>query len=370
MATLGGLIQPGEISRELVAMRRCSFRGALALLFALGALGAMNSAESAESKPRWVLVLHGGAGSIPGDSPDDIRTGYENGIRQAMDVGVRLLEEGRPAVDVVTEVVVSLEDSPIFNAGKGSVFTAAGGHELDACIMDGNTMGSGAVAGVKRLKNPIRAARLVMDNTRHLLLAGDGADEFAIAAGCDEVDQSYYFTSRRFHALNRYLRENEQTPLDSPAYKMPEGVNIEPDIADKPGNTVGCVALDVHGNLAAATSTGGLNGKMHGRVGDTPIVGAGTYANKFCAASGTGIGEQFMRHTACTKVAWLVEQGQSPQDAVEHCLTKVLNPGDGGIIAIDASGRVTAQSTTGSMPHAIADSEGRRDIGIWMDPSE
>ncbi|MCO6045131.1 isoaspartyl peptidase/L-asparaginase [Aeoliella sp. ICT_H6.2] len=327
----------------------------------------MSDAQSTDKAPQWVLVLHGGAGSIPGDTADDIRTGYENGVRQAMEVGVRLLEQGRPAVDVVGEVVVSLENTPIFNAGKGAVFTAAGGHELDACIMDGSNMGSGAVAGAKRIKNPIRAARLVMDNTRHILLAGDGADEFAIANGCEEVDQAYFFTSRRFHALNQFLERNGQPTFDKPAYPLPADVQLEAAEADSPGNTVGCVVLDVHGNLAAATSTGGLNGKMHGRIGDTPIVGAGTYANKFCGASGTGTGEQYMRHTICTKVAWLVEQGQSPEEAVAHCLDDILNPGDGGIIAISADGRVTAQSNTGSMPHAIADSNGRREIGIWFE---
>lgn len=342
-------------------------RWIVVILLVTGALPAMSDAEPNERAAKWVLVLHGGAGSIPGDSPDDIRTGYEQGVRQAMEIGARLLEEGRPAVDVVGEVVVSLEDSPIFNAGKGSVFTAAGGHELDACLMDGRTMGSGAVTGVKRIKNPIRAARLVMDNTRHILLAGEGADNFALKHDCEEVEQSYYFTSRRFHALNRYLKANGQPTFESPAYKLPAGVMIEPDAADSPGNTVGCVALDVDGNLAAATSTGGLNGKMHGRIGDTPIVGAGTYANRFCAASGTGTGEQYMRHTICTKVAWLVEQGKSPEQAVAHCLNEILNPGDGGIIAISADGRVTAQSNTGSMPRAIADSNGRREVGIWFD---
>ncbi|QDU58737.1 isoaspartyl peptidase/L-asparaginase family protein [Aeoliella mucimassa] len=325
--------------------------------------------DQPNSNPRWVLVLHGGAGSIPGDSPDDIRTGYENGVRQAMQVGVELLEQGKSAVDVAEAVVVCLEDSPIFNAGKGSVFTGAGVHELDACIMDGSTLSSGAVTNVNQLKNPIRAARHVMDDTRHMLLACEGAEEFALAAGCEHVDQSYYFTSRRFHALNRYRERRNLEPLATPGYPLEPGQGIEPDAsADEPGNTVGCVVLDAEGHLAAATSTGGLNGKMAGRVGDTPIVGAGTYANQFCGVSGTGIGEEYMRHVLCARVAWLVEAGQTPEQAVQHCLTNILKPNQGGLIAIGADGQVTALSNTGSMPHAIADSNGRREIGIWMDP--
>ena len=325
--------------------------------------------EPQTTKPQWVLVLHGGAGSIPGDSPDDIRLGYEQGVRQAMEVGVRMLEEGQPALDVAQQVVVSLEDSPIFNAGKGSVFTAAGFHEMDACVMDGHTMASGAVANVTTLKNPILAARHVMDDTRHLLLASDGAEQFAAAAGCEQVEQSYFFTSRRFHALNRYRQRRELPLLEAPGYPLEPGQQIEPDASlEQPGNTVGCVVLDVFGNLAAATSTGGMNGKMAGRVGDTPIVGAGTYANEYCGVSGTGVGEEYMRHTLSARVAWMVEAGQSPEQAVRFCLTEILKPNQGGLIAIGADGQVVALSNTGSMPHAIADSTGRRDIGIWMDP--
>lgn len=342
----------------------------IALLLICKIVWISSTATSCAESSQWVLVLHGGAGFLPADVADEVRKDYETGLREAMEVGVRKLEAGDSATDVVIEVVASLEDNPVFNAGKGAVFTAAGTHELDACLMEGSTLRSGAVTGVKRVKNPIRAARLVMDETRHLLLAGAGADKFAIASGCKQVDQSYFFTAGRFHSLNRYLHNQGKPELDSPGYPLPHAVPDEAASADEAGNTVGCVVLDAHGVLAAATSTGGLSGKMHGRVGDTPIVGAGTYANAFCGVSGTGVGEQYMRHTLARRVAWQVEQGETPAQAVEHCLTKVIQPGEGGLIAIDAQGQVTAQTNTGSMPHAIADSNGRREVGIWIEPSK
>lgn len=345
------------------------FRTAAVVAVATAMIGALNTMCQAEvsERPEWVLVLHGGAGSLPPDLPGEVRTAYQTGVEQAMERGIALLRQGKPAIDVVVGVVVAMEDAPVFNAGKGSVFTAAGGHELDAAVMDGRTMQTGAVAGVARVKNPVRAARLVMDRTPHVLLAGEGADAFALAAGCEEVPPAYFFSARRFAGLNKYLVEHGRAPLSGPAYDLPEGVTMGEEPADQPGNTVGCVVLDAAGHLAAATSTGGMTGKMHGRVGDTPVVGAGTYANQHCGVSGTGVGEQYLRHTLAARVAWLVEQGQSPEAAVRHCLHEILEPGDGGLIAIDAEGRVTAQTNTGSMPHAIADASGRREVGIWVE---
>ena len=323
-------------------------------------------AVAESDRPDWVLVIHGGAGFIPPDVADDQRQAYEGGIRRAMDSGVRLLEAGGPAIDAVVEVIAILEDDPMFNAGKGAVFTADGTHELDASLMEGHTLQTGAVAGVSRVKNPIRAARSVMDQTRHVLLAGPGADRFAIAAGCEEVPQHYFYTSELFAELNGILKERGEPVLAKPAYDLPPG---SPDTRGgrQPGNTVGCVALDSEGHLAAGTSTGGLNAKMPGRVGDTPIVGAGTYADNVCAVSGTGVGEQYIRYTIARRVAWLVESGQTPEQAAAHCLTDLLNPNEGGLIAVSATGEVTAQWNTTSMPRAIADSGGRREVRIWSD---
>lgn len=330
----------------------------------MGVVASMGNAETSAGRPAWVLVMHGGAGRLPVELRQEIHAAQESGMRLAMERGVALLEQGKPAVDVVVEVVAVMEDAPVFNAGKGAVFTADGGHELDASVMDGATMQTGAVAGVTRVKNPVRAARAVMDQTRHVLLAGPGADAFAVAAGCEEVPPWYFFNSRRFAGLNKHLAGQERTPLKRPAYDLPEGMTVEDDSFDQPGNTVGCVVLDAAGHLAAATSTGGMTGKMHGRVGDTPIVGAGTYANGHCGVSGTGVGEQYLRHTLSTRVAWLVEQGRSPDEAVRHCLTEILEPGEGGLIAIDAQGRVTAQTNTDAMPYAIADADGRREVRV------
>ncbi len=321
-------------------------------------------ADSKADQPKWVLAIHGGAGFIPENVADEQRQAYEDGIRKSMETGVRLLEDGRPAIDVVVEVVAILEDNPIFNAGKGAVFTAAGGHELDASLMEGHTLQTGAVAGVTRIKNPIRAARAVMDHTRHVLLTADGADHFALSSGCEQVPQSYFYTSDLFDELNAILKERGQPVLTEPAYGLP--VEAKAAIGGrKPGNTVGCVVLDEQGHLAAGTSTGGLTAKMAGRVGDTPIVGAGTYADSVCAVSGTGVGEQYIRYTIARKVAWLVESGQSVEKAAAHCLNDLLNPNEGGIIAVTANGDVTTQWNTTSMPRAIADSSGRREVAIW-----
>lgn len=345
---------------------RSIIRASFALLVWMASAMAGRAELPQSESPQWGLVLHGGAGALPTEMADELRESYESGLQQAMEVGVRRLQQGGSAIDVVVEVVANLEDNPVFNAGKGSVFTAAGTHELDACLMEGSTLRSGAVAGVRRVKNPVRAARLVMERTSHILLAGEGADQFAAAANCEMVAQHYFYTLGRFQSLNRRLRSQGKPPLESPGYELPsEETNQAADDHD-PGNTVGCVVLDQQGDLAAATSTGGLTGKLHGRVGDTPIVGAGTYANRFCGVSGTGVGEQFMRHTLARQVAWRVEQGQAPAAAVGHCLTKIIKPGEGGLIAIGADGRVTAQTNTGSMPHAIADSTGRREVGIWF----
>lgn len=330
----------------------------------LALLSGVIIADSKAAVPKWVLAIHGGAGFIPKNAADQQRQAYEDGIRKAMDTGVRLLEEGQPAIDVVVEVVAILEDNPIFNAGKGAVFTAAGGHELDASLMEGHTLQTGAVAGVTRVKNPIRAARAVMDHTRHVLLAADGADQFALSSGCEEVPQSYYYTSELFDELNAILKDRGLPVLAEPAYGLPANATNTHG-GRRPGNTVGCVVLDKQGHLAAGTSTGGLTAKMAGRVGDTPIVGAGTYADSVCAVSGTGVGEQYIRYTIARKVAWLVESGQSVEEAAAHCLNDLLNPNEGGLIAVTATGDVTAQWNTTSMPRAIADSNGRREVAIW-----
>jgi beta-aspartyl-peptidase (threonine type) len=272
-------------------------------------------------------------------------------------------------LDAVEAVVVVLEDDPQFNAGKGAVFNRAGGHELDASIMDGATLRCGAVAGVRFQKNPVKAARLIMERSPHVLLAGEGADRFAIEHGGERVGQDYFYTEGRFRELQEALAIAGLEPLAKPAYAIDPQPTAGPAL-EGDGGTVGCVALDASGNLAAATSTGGLTGKLTGRIGDTPICGAGTYANnRSCAVSATGKGEEFIRHSVAAKVAWLMDERRSTVDeAVRHCLHEILQPGDGGLIAVDRQGQVSMRATTSAMPRGVADSTGRFEIAIWMDP--
>jgi beta-aspartyl-peptidase (threonine type) len=318
---------------------------------------------------RWAIALHGGAGKRSREMSPETRERLDRALRDALTAGKEVLSQGGSSLDAVEAVVVMLEDDPQFNAGRGAVFTRAGEHELDASIMDGATLRCGAVAGVKFQKNPIKTARLVMERTPHILLAGAHADAFGRENGLEQVAQSYFYTPHRFNDLQDALAKAGLDQLEAPAYPSPQ----KPESSQLPeaeggSGTVGCVALDTQGNLAAATSTGGLSGKMPGRVGDTPIIGAGNYANESCAVSGTGIGEQFIRHSISARVAWLVAaREQSLDDAVHHSLHEVLRPGDGGIIAVDRQGRISLQATTDSMPRGAADSTGRLETAIWMD---
>ncbi|HEY3395620.1 MAG TPA: isoaspartyl peptidase/L-asparaginase [Lacipirellulaceae bacterium] len=319
---------------------------------------------------RWAIALHGGAGKRSREMSADVRVKLDRALQNALTAGKRILSEGGSSLDAVEAVVVMLEDDPQFNAGRGAVFNRAGEHELDASIMDGATLRCGAVTGVKHQKNPIKAARLVMERTPHILLAGGEADAFARENGLAHVEQSYFYTPQRFKDLQDALGKLNLEKLKAPAYPIsPEPQSAPVRQAEGGAGTVGCVALDMHGNLAAATSTGGLSGKMPGRIGDTPVIGAGNYANnESCAVSGTGIGEQYIRHSISAKVAWLVaERRLSLDEAVHHCLHEVLQPGDGGIIAVDRHGRISLEATTNSMPRGAADSSGRFETAIWMD---
>lgn len=331
-------------------------------------------AETTATPPstgRWVIVLHGGAGSTARDLKPEEREPMEQSLRSAISVGKNILAKGGTSLDAVEAVVVALENDPRFNAGKGAVFTRAGTHELDASIMDGATLRCGAVGGVKAQKNPIKVARLVMERTPHILLAAEKADAFGKENGCEQVSQDYYFTDRRFLQLQEFLKNEKLKPLDKPAYpvKLSAATIAEP-IEEETRGTVGCVALDSHGNLAAATSTGGKTGKMPGRIGDTPIIGAGNYANnKSCAVSGTGKGEEFIRNSIAARVALLMEERKVPvAEAVRICVQEVLKPEDGGIIAVDHEGNVSMQSNTSAMPRAVADSSGRLETAIWFEP--
>lgn len=363
-------------------------RASSVIMIAILPLLVAAASSTAQSPSRWAIVLHGGAGSLPRDIPADRKRAYDDALARALDAGTKLLTDGQPAIDVVQAVVTTMEDDPLFNAGRGAVFTSAATHELDASIMDGCTGQSGAVTGVTRLKNPIHAARIVMDRSPHIFMHGNGAMDFAAQQGCQLVDPSYFFTMGQFLALQQHFEGRGEAVPEKPAYKTSPkqparegqptilqprppadqatpGLGTEVSGNTESGNTVGCVALDLNGNLAAATSTGGLTGKLPGRIGDSPIIGAGTFANTSVAVSGTGKGEKYIQHSIAARVAWLVESGEPPSEAVLHCLVKVLKPSEGGLIALDTKGNAVALTNTVAMPHAIADSSGTRVLAIW-----
>ena len=317
----------------------------------------------ASAKKTYAIAIHGGAGSSPARFNDKANEARVASIEKALKIGTDILKQGGTALDAVEAVVHFLEDDPQFNAGKGAVFNALGKHELDASIMDGKTRACGAVAGVSTIKNPISLARLVMTETRHVLLATSGAEEFANGfSNVKRVENNYFDTEA---TLKRWKRTQEKR---SKQKTSDEPVLIEVEDTGSYMGTVGCVALDSHGNLAAATSTGGLTNKKFGRVGDSPIVGAGTYAdNQTCAVSCTGIGEQFIRNAAAYDVAARMKyQKVSLDDSVNRVLTKSLNPGDGGIIAVDRAGNISMHYTTAGMARAAADSNGRFEV-IWVE---
>ena len=309
----------------------------------------MTSAQQTPAKIEWAIVLHGGVGTLPADMPPPQVDQYRQGLRNALEAGQKVLAGGGTSLDAVEAAIVVLEDDPLFNAGRGAVFNAAGGHELDASIADGRTRDCGAVAGVTTVKNPIGLARLVMDRTRHVLLAGQGAEQFADELKVARVANEYFSTEHQRANLERAKAREKESQSRA----------IEPPREGHYG-TVGCVAFDTKGNLAAGTSTGGLTNKKFGRVGDSPIVGAGTYAfNQTCGVSASGIGEQFIRHSAAAQISLLMEHRQwSLKQAAQHVIGQQLQPGDGGVIAIDRQGAIVWEFNTPGMFRAAADSSG------------
>lgn len=317
------------------------------LLTALLSLPVMHAEEN---EPRWALAVHGGAGSSPSRTDAERNIAKHDGLQRALLAGKEVLAKGGSSLDAVEAAVRILEDDPVFNAGRGAVLNSQGLAELDASIMDGRTRRCGAVASATRTRNPVTVARLVMENTRHVLLGGDGVDAFAIEMGAERVERDYFVTDYQRARLERAKASTGARDAEEDA-----GFRI---------GTVGCVALDQHGNLAAATSTGGLVNKLYGRIGDSPIVGAGTYAdNRTCAISGTGIGEEFIRHAVAYDIsARMRYAGQEVGEAVEAVLKETLQPNQGGIIAVDHQGTIVMDFNTSGMACAAADSSGRLEI--------
>ena len=305
----------------------------------------------------WALAIHGGAGLIRRNSLSAEReAACRAALSAVIEQGARSLAAGRPAMDAVVEAVAALEEDRLFNAGRGAVLTSNGLAELDAAVMDGAERRAGAVTAVKTTRNPIHLARAVMDQTPHVLLAGAGADDFAVALGLEQVDRDWFVTEERL----AQLRDLQRTG----------GVGLDHGEAshDRYG-TVGAVACDAHGNLAVATSTGGMANQRPGRVGDTPVLGAGTFAsNTSCAVSGTGQGEPFIRLGVASRVAaWMEIGGLSLAQAADRVIHQELEPfqGLGGLIAVDATGQIAMPFNTGGMFRAAADHHGLHTVEIW-----
>ena len=290
---------------------------------------------------KYTIVIHGGAGSMDPNMEESFKQAYLQSLNDALTIGKEILEKGGSSLDAVEQVIRYLEDDSLFNAGRGAVFTSAGTIELDASIMDGKDLSSGAVAGVTIIKNPISLARLVKEKTPHVLFAGKGADNLGIELGVEIVDPSYFFVYERYDELKKMM--------------------------EKIKGTVGCVAIDQFGNIAAGTSTGGRTGKMSGRVGDSPIINAGTYANNMtCGVSATGIGELFIKNAASYKVSVLMEyKNYTLKQAAEEVILNILPEDSGGIICVDKDYNYELVFNTSSMMRGVATSDGIFEIKIW-----
>ncbi len=320
---------------------------ALVLLPASGMYGG----EGDEQKSEFGIVVHGGAGGISRDgyTPEQ-DAAYREALSEALRAGYEILRNGGSSVDAVEAAITIMEDDSLFNAGRGAVFTAEGKNELDASIMDGSTLNAGAVAGVTRVKNPITLARLVMDESRHVMFAREGAEVFGEQHGIETVPEDYFFTERRWRTLQR---------------------RQEREAAEESGGTVGAAALDKNGNLAAGTSTGGMTNKRFGRIGDSPVIGAGTYANnKTCAVSATGHGEYFIRSVVTYDISAKMEyKGMSLHDAAHRVVMEKLPDlgGHGGIISIDKHGNVAMPFTTGGMHRGYILDDGEIVVKLYGD---
>lgn len=311
------------------------------------------------------LAIHGGAGTIlKEDMTPELEQAYREGLQQALDAGYAVLENGGTAVTAVKAAVMYLEDNDLFNAGKGAVFTKKGVHELDAAIMDGSNLAAGAVAGVRNIRNPIELAEDVMLHSGHVFLSGKGANDFAIRQGIKLEPDEYFFSEYRYQQW-REIRDSDLYQLDHKSDKL---VGL---MKDKKFGTVGAVACDNEGNLAAATSTGGMTNKRYGRIGDSPLIGAGTYANnKTCAISCTGHGEIFIRAVAAYDVSCLMEyKNMSLANACDEVVMKKLPAmqGDGGLIGIDSQGNIALVFNSAGMYRGAKSSDGTNHISIYGD---
>ncbi|MEP6594608.1 MAG: isoaspartyl peptidase/L-asparaginase [Ginsengibacter sp.] len=320
---------------------------------------------------KFFLVIHGGAGTIlKSEMSAEKESAYKNALAIALQAGYDTLQKGGSALDGVEMAIRTMEDSPLFNAGKGSVFTNEGKNEMDAAIMNGKTLAAGSVAGVTTIKNPISAARAVMEKSVHVMMVSKGAEQFAKNEGLEVVDPPYFYTERAWKGLMKAKEEDSIRALKEEKKKAP-GALAKPINSDYKYGTVGAVALDRYGNLAAATSTGGMTNKKFGRVGDAPIIGAGTYANNStCAISCTGWGEYFIRLVMAKTISDLIEfKNYSLAKAADEMIMKKLPAlgGDGGLIAVDKNGNIAMPFNTPGMYRGYIKNDGKAAIKIYKD---
>ena len=328
------------------------------------------------AKPgQWAIVLHGGAGVIERSSMTPERdAAYRAGLTNAIHAAQAVLEKNGPAIDAVEAALQVLEDDPLFNCGKGAVFTAKGTNELDAAIMDGKTMQAGAVAEVTHTRHPISLAKAVMLQSPHVFLVGTGADEFAASVHLEQVDNSYFFTERRWQSLINQLKKEGRPlpprPAGAPSSPSEPHADLETPDAHKYGTT-GIAVRDRQGNIAAGTTTGGTQGKRFGRVGDSPIIGAGTYAsNQSCAVSATGTGEYFIRLTVASRICSLVQYTHTTlQQAMDQVVQRDLSAirGDGGVIGLTPDGQLAWSFNTPGMFRGKLVEGGQIQLGVYKD---
>ena len=331
-------------------------------LIAFAALLAIAAPVAAQPKPagRWAIAVHGGAGVIERKDLDPATEGaYRAALERAVETGSKVLRDGGSSLDAIEAVIRIMEDDPLFNAGRGAVFSTEGRNELDASIMDGRTLAAGSVAGVTTIRHPISLAPAVMEKSPHVMMVGVGAEAFARTQGLETVDPAFFFTERRWQSLIKLLTgRGDPLPPRPAGAPQPSAAALRAPLDEKKFGTVGVVALDQEGNVAAGTSTGGTTGKRWGRVGDAPIIGAGTYAsNESCAVSATGTGEYFIRLTVAREICALVQyRGLGLQQAANEVIQKRLTAlkGDGGAIAVTPAGDIAFSMNTSGMYRGAA----------------
>jgi beta-aspartyl-peptidase (threonine type) len=323
--------------------------------------------ESSKKQNQFAIIIHGGAGTIlKKNMTDEKEQAYKAKLAEAIKLGYAILENGGTSQEAVVQTIQVMEESPLFNAGKGAVFTHEQTNELDASFMDGKTLNAGAVAGVMNVKSPIELAVKIMTDSDHLMLSGTGASIFAKEQGLEIVDPAYFYTEKRFKSLQR-IKENEKSELDHDA----KSAFYDADIKNAKFGTVGCVALDKKGNIAAGTSTGGMTNKRWGRIGDAPIIGSGTYANNLtCGVSSTGWGEYFIRGQVAYDISAQMEYQQktlkeATKDVIQNKLTKL--GGTGGVVALDKNGNMSFEFNTAGMYRASMGDKGDLIVKIYKE---